>query len=247
MNDIHPNTPGPDRRPALVSWASIALVLAMAGAGAWVAVRVPAGQRVPTHFNLAGQADGWSPAPVACFLLPVIGTLLLGLLALLPRLDPRGENLRRSAGAVRTVGLATLALLAVLHAAILGLALGRPMPLPTLLGAALAVALVLMGNVMGKLRWNYTVGIRTPWTLASERVWDRTHRFGGRCQVAAGLAALAALFVPGLPAEWRTLAAPVLGGVASLAAVFRSWQLWRADGGGQAGPGGPVSPGAAPR
>ena len=61
--------------------------------------------------------------------------------------------------------------------------------LPMLLGG-IAVMCVLVGNLMGKVRRNFFIGIRTPWTLASERVWYATHRFAGKSIVTAGAAAL---------------------------------------------------------
>ena len=62
----------------------------------------------------------------------------------------------------------------------------------------LAVFLGLLGNVMGKVRRNFWIGIRTPWTLASERVWYSTHRFAGKTMVLCAALSLAGV-VAGLP------------------------------------------------
>jgi uncharacterized membrane protein len=50
------------------------------------------------------------------------------------------------------------------------------------------VFFALIGNLLGKVRRNFWMGIRTPWTLASEEVWIATHRLGARLMVAAGIA-----------------------------------------------------------
>jgi uncharacterized membrane protein len=57
---------------------------------------------------------------------------------------------------------------------------------------------ILMGNLMGKIRQNWFVGIRLPWTLSSENVWNKTHRLGGMLFVASGILLLFGLFLPGI-------------------------------------------------
>ncbi len=59
------------------------------------------------------------------------------------------------------------------------------------------LAMMLLGNVLGKVPRNFYVGIRTPWTLADERVWQATHRLAARCVVAAGLIGLLAVVIAG--------------------------------------------------
>jgi uncharacterized membrane protein len=74
-------------------------------------------------------------------------------------------------------------------------------------GACLLFAL--LGNVMGKVRRNFYIGVRTPWALANERVWNATHRFAAKTFVAGGLAGLA-LTADGL-AGWPALAVLMAG------------------------------------
>jgi uncharacterized membrane protein len=66
------------------------------------------------------------------------------------------------------------------------------------MGAAFLL-LALLGNVLGKVRRNFYIGVRTPWTLASEKVWDTTHRFAARAFVLAGLLGLSSLAVTANP------------------------------------------------
>jgi uncharacterized membrane protein len=95
------------------------------------------------------------------------------------------------------------------------------------LGAALVGALfIIMGNVMGKVRWNYTVGIRTPGTLADEWVWDRTHRFGGWTFVLAGVLLLIGAFAAPAGAPVARLIVPVVL-IVTAACVAKSYLLWR--------------------
>jgi uncharacterized membrane protein len=96
--------------------------------------------------------------------------------------------------------------------------LGGQLALERALPGAVALLVVLLGNVLGKVRSNFWFGVRTPWTLASERVWYATHRLAGKTMVAGGLAALLML-MGGLPVRWAH-AAILLG-----ALVPAAWSL----------------------
>ena len=91
---------------------------------------------------------------------------------------------------------------------------------------ALGVLLAVLGNFMGKIRYNYVMGVRTPWTLASERVWDRTHRVVGPLFVLWGLAVLASAV-----AGWddgRVATGMMAGGVGLIVAVSLGYSYFEA-------------------
>ena len=83
-----------------------------------------------------------------------------------------------------------------------------------------------MCNVLGKLRPNHSVGIRTRWTLDNERVWDQTHRFGGKAFVLAGVLLLVLAATP-FGSAWAAPAIVAVSVGAALASVFKSYWLWR--------------------
>lgn len=201
----------------------------MAMLGAWAFNAVTPDARFPVHFGLDGQPDRWGDPAEAFFAMVGIGVLVTAIFAVLPLLDPRGSNLRRSSGFYLTAWMATLCFLALLHGAMTLSALGY-IDLGSdmiIRGSACAVSLLLMviGNVMGKSRPNWFAGVRTPWTLSSDITWEKTNRLGGRLFVVVGLiGAAAAWFLP------AAFALPgVLGGVvaASVIAVAYSWMVWR--------------------
>lgn len=204
----------------------LVLIAAMAAAGLCGLLQLPDGARVPVHFDLHGEADGWSSAGIGLFMLPLLGLLLLGLQRALPYIDPKGDNLRRSAKALATIWLALTLVLALLQAHIVALSLGLSHAMPRLPLVLMGGMYVAIGNVLGKLRPNFSVGIRTPWTLSNERVWDQTHRFGGKVFVLVGALLLALSLAP-LPASWTGPAIVVAGLGAALAAVLKSYWLWR--------------------
>ena len=204
-----------------------AVIAAMLLAGLCVVVALPSDARVAIHFDANGQPSGWASPAMAVFLMPVLAWLLWGLMRLLHKIDPRGDNLRQSAGAVRTISLTLTCLLAAVQAVIVAGALGAPAPKSSFGLLLVGGVLLVTGNVMGKLRPNHFVGIRTPWTLANDRVWDQTHRYGGKVFVLGGalLCVLGALsLVPGREGPAILVVTLACGGLVT----WRSYRLWRA-------------------
>lgn len=206
--------------------AASALFVVMACAGARVLFEVPFEMPLAIHFDAAGTPNGWAPAWLALSLIPLIALVVLGTVVLLPKIDPRGENLLRSQGAIQTILLSVLALLAVVQLAIAAHALHVPLQVGRIVATIVGLLFVVTGNVMGKLRWNYTFGMRTPWTIANERVWDKTHRFAGRLMVAVG--AVIAIGVWWAPVQGREAAFIITGtAIVVVLPVLRSYQLWK--------------------
>ena len=209
-----------------VTGALLALiVVASALAGAWTLTQVAPGQAIATHFDGQGHANGWAPARIALFIMPAVAALMGGLWFLLPRVTPRGDNLERSGGAYGVIFIAATLMLAVGQGLIIAAALGRPVAAVGAMPAALGLLFIVIGNVLPKLRWNYVVGVRTPWTLADERVWDRTHRFGGWAMVLGGLAILIGGLIPPYGGKPGLVAG--IGGAVALLTVVHSYLVWR--------------------
>lgn len=169
-----------------VYWAiAIALVLIAWGASAAVYPRLP--EKVPTHWNIRGEIDGFGSKQWAAFLSPAIMVALLVLFPLLPWLSPKSFEVDRFRDTYAWIVLLLMALLAYIHAITLWAAFDRRVDVGRALMAGICLVLALVGNVLGKVRRNFWVGVRTPWTLASERVWIDTHRLAARLMAAAGV------------------------------------------------------------
>ncbi|MBX7250148.1 MAG: SdpI family protein [Caulobacteraceae bacterium] len=208
--------------------SSIPLALTM-GLGGWGYSAADPGARFPVHFGIDGQPDRWGGALEAFLGLPAIAVLLTLVFAVLPLLDPRGANLRRSSNFYLTAWIATLWFMAVLNGAITASALGYIQIGSDLLarigGCGVSFLMLIIGNVMGKSRPNWFVGVRTPWTLSSDIAWEKTNRLGGRLFVLIGIVgALASWLLP------ASIALPGLFGAlitAAAATVVYSWLVWR--------------------
>lgn len=144
-------------------------------------------EKIPIHWNIRGEVDGYGEKTWAVFLTPVAVVALWGLFRLLPWLSPKSFTLDTFRGTYEFTVALTLGLMAYIHALMLWAAWAGPVDVSRPLLAGMCLFFTLLGNVLGKVKRNFFVGVRTPWTLASERVWIDTHRLAARLFVAAGL------------------------------------------------------------
>ena len=128
---------------------ALALPALMAGAGLWALLQLPAGAQVRIHFNAAGQANGWADAFWGLFLLPLLAAITLGLILLLPRIDPRAEKLRQSQRAQLNIALAVQLLLATVQALIIAIALGHQPDFRRWLLLMTGLLFTVIGNMAG--------------------------------------------------------------------------------------------------
>ena len=160
-------------------------------------------ERIPLHWNAAGEVDRDGPRAV----LWLLGPGLMALMALcglaLPWLSPRRDDMAAFASTWLYSTGVVMALLAYVHVLVLIAATGGQVPMDRAVPAGMCILLILVGNPLGKVRKNFYLGIRTPWTLSSDRVWYATHRLGARLMVASGVLGLVAILL-GAPA-WLTL------------------------------------------
>lgn len=168
-------------RKTLIATSLVCLLPILAGA--LVYSRLP--ETVATHFDLHGEPNGWSSRAFAAFGLP---GLLLGLNLLLPfllRADPKYENMSPALLSITRWTIPTVSLLCA--GSTLGYALGYPIRVDRVLPVFIGLLFVLIGNYLPKTKQSYTMGIKLPWTLASEENWNRTHRLAGFVWVAGGV------------------------------------------------------------
>lgn len=172
--------------------AGIVLVFVAVAMSAWAYPVLP--DRVPTHWNMAGHVNGYSSRMFAVSFIPAVLAFTWLLMLVLPAISPRGFSLGESAGAFYLAMLAVLALLFVVHWMILRSAATREMPSLTLLLALIGALFVLLGILVTKAKKNFWFGVRTPWALASDVVWQRSNQFGGRLMAIGGVIIILASF-----------------------------------------------------
>jgi uncharacterized membrane protein len=214
----------------MTRWVYLSIVLTLATLGGSLTLfLVPAlhdllPEKIPTHWGITGQPDAWMSTidPWAFLLFPLIMVAMLALIFVLPWLSPRKFDLDRFRGTFHYIMFLLIALMAYLHfAALLG-GLQKWVNPNSLVFAGLFLLFALLGNVLGKVQRNFYVGVRTPWTLASEAVWVRTHRLAAWLFTAAGVVGFV-LLVAGVPFYFSL--AGVL--VAALVPVIYSLLLYK--------------------
>lgn len=151
---------------------------------------------IVTHWDAAGVPDGYMPKLAGLAVLPVITAVLIMMFAAIPRIDPLGANVQKFRKQYDTfVAVLALFMLAVQADVVLWNA-GVLVSPNLLLPAGLAALYFCVGVLFESAKRNWFIGIRTPWTMSSDRVWDRTHKFGAKLFKAAGAAALVGLAFP---------------------------------------------------
>jgi len=177
---------------------------------------------MPSHWNAAGEVNGWLPKFWGAFLMPLIMAFLWLMFLALPRISPRGFEMEPFLRAWGVFKVSLLGLMLFIGVVVLRAAQAGGRISMTAVFVALGVLFVVLGNLLGKVTRNFFVGIRTPWTLASEEVWLRTHRLAGKLFVISGTAVIAAAVI-GL-SMWPIFAAIML---AALIPVIYSYVLYK--------------------
>jgi len=203
---------------------SLTLIFLATLLSAAVYSRLP--EQVASHWNEANQVDGTMSRFWGAFLMPVITTGMLALFLIIPRIDPLKANVETFRGAFNTFIALIVAFMLYVH----GLTLAWNMGFDRFnMGAAMLPALGLLfifaGVMMKKAKRNFFIGIRTPWTLSSDQVWDETHRVGGTLFILSGFLTLFGAFFPQY-AFWL-LMVPLLG--SALFLILYSYFLYRRE------------------
>lgn len=177
-------------RKTLVITTIITLLPVLAGMILWE--KLP--EQMPTHFNAAGEVDGWSSKAFGVIGLPLILAAVQWFCALGSLvMDPKAKNVEGKVfGLVLwIIPVASVLLNALVYCTALGMDVSVEIIMPMVIG----LMMVVIGNWLPKCKQSYTLGIKLPWTLADEDNWNRTHRFAGPLWVAGGFVMMAtALF-----------------------------------------------------
>ena len=199
---------------------SIAMMAFIAALTMYVYPELP--EQMPTHWNAQGQVDDYTAKPWGAIIFPVLALAVFLIMKLIPVISPRGFRTDEFRPVVNIFQVSLVTFMAGIGTMTILEALGYPMPVNRLVFAATGLLLIILGNFMGKVRKNFFLGIRTPWTLASDEVWSRTHRLGGRMLMLGG-AVMALSAVIDIPIQFGVSAVVVL----ALLPVAYSFVLYR--------------------
>ena len=172
---------------------SYLFIMAAVVVAAWLYPSIP--EQVPSHWNAHGEVDAYLPKPWGVVILPLAAILVFIVMRLIPVISPKGYRTEPFANVLHIFQVAMVGFMSLVAILVLLEASGVNVHLDKFIFGALGLLFIVLGNYFGNIRKNFFLGIRTPWTLASDEVWARTHRIGGRLFVLQGLIMLAGMFV----------------------------------------------------
>lgn len=146
-------------------------------------------EQIPTHWNAQGVADGFG-ARWTVFILPIVAIILYLVLRILPKYDSLQKNYNENILPIYIISTLSILFLLIIHIASLIQQTGNTFSMNIVIIPAFSFLFIGIGLVLPKVKRNFFVGIRTPWTLTNDKVWDKTHEFGSKTFVVAGICTL---------------------------------------------------------
>ncbi len=203
-------------------WVVVALLFVSILAGILLWNRLP--DPMASHWDVHAQVNGTLPKFWGVFLMPLISLVLCVFFLLIPAIDPLKANIAKFRDAFNLFIVFLMLFMDYIYGLSLAWNLGfTHFRMGTLLLPALGLLFILAGFMMRKVKRNFFIGIRTPWTLSSDRVWNETHRLGSWMFMGSGVLAIIGSFFGGAIALWL-LFVPLIGSAVFL--VIYSYLLY---------------------
>jgi len=169
-------------------WLSIIIIIVQIALALYLSSFIVDDARIPSHWNMRGEIDGYTGKWTAVFLFPGINILMFIIMLILPIISVRyRETPERFSRMIPQITNIVIFFFAIIHIYTLLLGAELITNTGTFLYYALGLMFILLGNILPKMPSSFFIGIRTPWTLSSEHVWRKTHKIGGICFVISGL------------------------------------------------------------
>jgi len=172
--------------------AVIVLIIASFLVGIYTYPEMP--DKVASHWNSRGEVDGYMSKFWGIFLMPIISLGVLLLFLLIPKIDPLKKNIKKFRNYFDWFILLIVLFLFYIYLLTVFWNLGYSFNMTTMMLPALGILFYYVGILTENAKRNWFIGIRTPWTLSSETVWDKTHKIGGKLFKAAGALAFVGIF-----------------------------------------------------
>lgn len=199
----------------------VILIMLLVGAAFYNSGCLP--DKLPTHWNIKGEVDGYGSKGFVLLFFPLLTLALYVLMLLVPLIDPLRKNYQKFKKAYFFIRLLLILFFAALYFYTFLAAMGTRLGIKYFMIPLLSLLFIGLGEALPQIKRNYFAGIRTPWTLNSDIVWQKTHQFAGKTFMAAGLVSLLALFT-GQFAFWVFMVIIIAG---ALLPVAYSYWIYR--------------------
>ncbi len=153
-------------------------------------------ERMASHWDAAGNVNGYTSKFWGLLSLPLMQLLLAALFLVIPKIDPLKDNIEKFRNYFYGFAIIVLAFMLYIFSLIIAWNLGLGFNMTQLMAPAMGILFFCTGFLISKAKRNWFIGIRTPWTLSDEKVWDKTHVLGGKLFKIAGIIAVLGVFFP---------------------------------------------------
>jgi len=202
---------------------SFVLIVISLIAGLILYARLP--DPMPSHWNAAGEVDGYMSRFWGVFLMPIITIVLMGLFMVIPQIDPLKANIAKFRSVFNWFIVVFVAYMLYVYALTLLSALNIQFNMTVMLIPVVGLLFIGIGYMMGQAKRNFFIGIRTPWTLSSETVWDETHKLGSKLFMIAGTVTVITAFMSQI-GIWLMIAVLL---ISAIVPIIYSYILWRRE------------------
>jgi uncharacterized membrane protein len=182
-------------------------------------------EKMASHWGYRGEVNGYSSKFTGLFLMPIISIVMLIIFLLIPKLDPLKENIDEFRATYDKFILIMISFMFYVHCLTLLWNLGIYVNMLQFLAPAFCIIYFFAGVLMEKAKRNWSIGIRTPWTISSQTVWDKTHKIGSRLFKLSGILCLPGIIFPSQ--SFIFMIVPVL--ISSLYLVVYSYVEYRKE------------------
>jgi len=204
----------------IIGFALIAIAL-IAGIALWN--QLP--DQMASHWNVNDEVDGYISKFWGVFLMPLVTLGMMALFLIIPNIDPLKANIAQFREAFNIFILLIVAFMLYVHKLTLAWSLGyQNFKMSAAMLPFMGVLFLAVGYLLRKAKRNFFIGIRTPWTLSSDSVWDKTHQLGSVLFMLSGVCAIVGGFFGGMTAFWLMFV-PLIG--STLFLVVYSYILYR--------------------
>lgn len=182
-------------------------------------------EQMASHWNVNDEVDGTMPKFWGVFLMPLVVLGMFGLFIALPNMDPLKANIASFRGAFNLFIVLITVFMLYIHGLTLAWSLGyQSFKISTMMLPFMGILFIFIGYLLRQAKRNFFIGIRTPWTLSSDTVWDKTHQLGSVLFMVSGALAFIGSFFGGMAAFWL-LFVPLMG--STLFLMIYSYILYR--------------------
>lgn len=202
---------------------SFILIVLATVAGLLLASQLP--DPMPSHWNAAGQVDGYMSKFWGIWLMPLMTLGIALLLAAVPAIDPLRANIAQFRNLYNFFIVGFVVYMLYVYGLTLAASLGYQFNMSTMMLPAMGLLFIGISFLMKNAKRNFFIGIRTPWTLSSDSVWEKTHRLGAKMFLISGVVVLVSAFL-GENGIWLMMAALL---VAAFVPIVYSYILWREE------------------